>query len=420
MKKIVIIMLALFLSGQAKAVEVTKDGFTYKLTDEYTVDMNRVAVLIGCEKTGDIVVPDLIDITESDLPSMSRYLGEPISYLGEYSVLEEDGAFNSNQEITSVVLPKAMYSIRGFNKCYSLHSVVLPDSIKTINGWCFGDTWGLQSLEIPEGVTTIAYEAFYQSGVRNVSLPSTLTTIRNFAFDRCRNLQSIVVPESVTTLESGAFYLCEGMKSAQILCPLQTLPSTIFYDARNLKSVELPNTIETIGENAFNSCGSLTSFVFPENVKVIERGAFGDTGIEVLELPVSLDSIGDQAFASMRRNPGMGGLQLIRVHAVVPPKCAGDMVFTNYDNTDWRTYQEVPLEVPEESIEAYKNAPVWKNFSNICALGATTGVELSTTHAEQQQATDSYTLSGVKTKGQTKGLTLVRESNGSVKKVLVK
>ena len=414
MKKIVFIMLALFLSGQAKAVKVTKDGLTYKLTDRYTIDMHRIAVLIGCEKAGDIVVPDLIDITESDLPSMSRYLGEPISYLGEYSVLEEDGAFNSNQEITSVVLPKAMYSIRGFDKCYNLHSVELPDSIKTINGWCFGDTWGLQSLEIPEGVTTIEYEAFYQSGVRNVSLPSTLTTIRNFAFDRCRNLESIVVPESVTTLESGAFYLCEGMKRVQILCPLQTLPSTIFYHARNLESVELPNTIETIGGGAFDSCGSLASFVFPENVKVIESGAFGGTGIEVLELPASLDSIGDQAFASM------GGLQLIRVHAVVPPKCAGDMVFSNYYNTDWRTYQEVPLEVPEESIEAYKNAPVWKNFSNICALGATTGVELSTTHAEQQQATDSYTLSGVKTKGQTKGLTLVRESNGSVKKVLVK
>ena len=420
MKKIVFIMLALFLSGQAKAVKVTKDGLTYKLTDRYTIDMHRIAVLIGCEKAGDIVVPDLIDITESDLPSMSRYLGEPHTYLGEYSVLEEDGAFNSNQEITSVVLPKAMYSIRGFDKCYNLHSVELPDSIKTINGWCFGDTWGLQSLEIPEGVTTIEYEAFYQSGVRNVSLPSTLTTIRNFAFDRCRNLQSFVVPESVTTLESGAFYLCEGMKRVQILCPLQTLPSTIFYHARNLESVELPNTIETIGGDAFNSCGSLTSFVFPENLKVIESRAFGDTGIEVLELPVSLDSIGDQAFASMKRNPGMGGLQLIRIHAVVPPKCAGDMVFTNYNNTDWRTYQEVPLEVPAGSVEAYKNAPVWKNFSKIYAIGTTTDIEFPSVQTGQDETAASYTLNGVRTNGQTKGLILRREGNGKMKKVLVK
>ena len=210
------------------------------------------------------------------------------------------------------------------------------------------------------------------------------------------------------------------MKRVQILCPLQTLPSTIFYHARNLESVELPNTIETIGGDAFNSCGSLTSFVFPENLKVIESRAFGDTGIEVLELPVSLDSIGDQAFASMKRNPGMGGLQLIRIHAVVPPKCAGDMVFTNYNNTDWRTYQEVPLEVPAGSVEAYKNAPVWKNFSKIYAIGTTTDIEFPSVQTGQDETAASYTLNGVRTNGQTKGLILRREGNGKMKKVLVK
>ena len=71
----------------------------------------------------------------------------------------------------------------------------------------------LESLVIPEGVTTIGYQAFKgHANLKTVVLPSTLTTIEQEAFMECTALESLTIPASVTFIGSQALAYCTSLK----------------------------------------------------------------------------------------------------------------------------------------------------------------------------------------------------------------
>ena len=77
--------------------------------------------------------------------------------------------------------------------------------VTAIGNYAFSHT-GLTSVIIPEGVTTIGYNAFYEcENLTNVSLPSTLTSIGDYAFSNCENLTSVTLPKSLVTIGKSAF-----------------------------------------------------------------------------------------------------------------------------------------------------------------------------------------------------------------------
>ncbi len=64
---------------------------------------------------------------------------------------------------------------------------------------------------IPEGVKKIAEGAFKGSRVsklQTLHLPGTVTTIDKWAFDRCANLSAVIIPDSVTRISGDAFFEC--------------------------------------------------------------------------------------------------------------------------------------------------------------------------------------------------------------------
>lgn len=399
------------LEMKAQGPTVTFDGLTYSLTtssDPY--DIKRTAILVECAKKGDVVVPDFIDVKDSDVHEQTTTRSEPYSWEGRYAVESEYGAFrNHRQDFTSIVLPKGMKSITGFSDCQTLQSVVLPDSIKDLGYYYFYNTWALQSVTIPEGVVSLGERVFYQSGVSSVTLPSTLETIANSAFEACRNLRSIEIPASVHTLDFGIFSICDYLETAKILCPIEVLPQGMFGKCGSLEYVELPNTIKTIGAGAFGACTMLESITLPKDLTVIEETAFSYCHkLGEIDLPASLDSIGEKAFCDCN------GLKLITCRAIIPPKATTFDTFSDWWGTDQKIYQNAVLEVPAESVSAYKSAPVWKNFSTIVPIGTTTGIRTNTTLAE---SAETYNLNGMKVKGNSRGIAIKRQSNGEVKKV---
>lgn len=70
----------------------------------------------------------------------------------------------------------------------------------------------LDTLDIPEGITKIASNAFVYSDIKTINIPSTITKIGSKAFMGCTKLKQLYLPESVVSIDADAFYDCENIK----------------------------------------------------------------------------------------------------------------------------------------------------------------------------------------------------------------
>jgi hypothetical protein len=69
------------------------------------------------------------------------------------------------------------------------------------------------------------------------------------------------------------------------------------FTSQGLQFVSLPDTLRVIESFAFFGQWALTSVEFPSNLRTIEPEAFYLAGLESVDLPVGLESIGTVAFA---------------------------------------------------------------------------------------------------------------------------
>ena len=190
---------------------------------------------------------------------------------------------------------------------------VCPFSAMTIDG-----------VEQPTVVST--YE-FSTTGEHIVEYTLTdPTTIAEHVFENCDGLTSIVIPSGVTSIGQLAFYNCVG-----------------------LTSITLGSGVTSIGGNAFASCTSLTSVTIPNSVTSIGEAAFGGcSGLTSITIPSGVTSIGKYAFHLC------SSLTTVTVRATTPPTLDRDA----FDYANIYT-----IYVPSASVNTYKSAPNWANYS---------------------------------------------------------
>ena len=71
---------------------------------------------------------------------------------------------------------------------------------------------GLTTLNIPDTVTTIGIDAFWNcTALNSVTIPDSVKTIGMGAFSDCSNLTTISLTNSVTSFEIGAFSRCKKL-----------------------------------------------------------------------------------------------------------------------------------------------------------------------------------------------------------------
>ncbi len=140
----------------------------------------------------------------------------------------------------------------------SLQSVQLPDSVTTIGKRAFFHCSSLQSVNIPNGVTTIEWYAFRGClSLQSIDIPNDVVYIGMETFYGCKSLQSITIPNGVTTIGNGAFARCYSLQSVIIPIGVRTISSRAFYMCRSLQSIHIPNSVTDIGVNTFLGCYKL-------------------------------------------------------------------------------------------------------------------------------------------------------------------
>lgn len=105
--------------------------------------------------------------------------------------------------------------------------------------------------------------------------------------------------KQVTAIGESAFalgYSSEYVKKITVPAGITTIGGWAFDGCRNLESIELPGSLISIGDSAFARTG-LKSIVIPEGVKVLSKSSFSECmRLESIKLPNSLETIKQDSF----------------------------------------------------------------------------------------------------------------------------
>ena len=318
--------------------------------------------------------------------------------------------FQGCSGLTSLTLPAGITEIGdyAFWGCSGLTSLNLPAGITEIGEGTFYGCSGLTSLNLPAGITWIGYEAFSGcSGLTSLNLPAGITWIGYEAFSGCSGLTSLNLPAGITSIGWKAFEGCSGLTSLNLPAGITEIGSSAFEGCSGLTSLNLPAGITEIGNDTFSGCRGLTSLTLPAGITKIGSYAFdGCSGLTSLNLPAGITKIGDGAFR------GCSGLTSIYVYAEkVPEKGYRYDVFERVDA------KKCTLYVPMGTYDDYRLSYFGHYFENIVEFDAT-GIDKTTTSTDVEEVA-RYSVNGQRLSAPTKGLNIVKYSDGSVKKVAV-
>lgn len=198
--------------------------------------------------------------------------------------------------ITSADAKTVGVSRNGYSDDVVIPSTVAYDgntyTVTSIEWWAFSSCTSLTSVSLPSTITKIGTSAFVNcSNLSNIALPASLKEINQFAFSGCEAFTDIVIPEGVTYIGTSAFQSCLKLAHVSFPSTLTTM-ETAAFSSTGLVSVDIPASLETIPQQAFAQCDSLTTVTLHEGLKTIGEMAFwGDANIVEMRFPKSLEKI---------------------------------------------------------------------------------------------------------------------------------
>ena len=288
---------------------------------DFTIENGVLTAYTGSEKN--VVIPDTVTV------------------IGDGST----PIFGSGVE--SVVIPASVTEIaeNAFYTCTGLTSVTFAEGsqLKTIGNEAFYAANQLETLTIPEGVTSIGNHAFTATNkLQTITLPSTLTTVCGdawfgnlFAFGSQNSAPANLMAVNIASGNEqycsydGVVYAADGktllycpaakqtidwlagvekiapdafakttMEHIQLPDGLKAIQAYGFRGAQ-CTAVTVPGSVVSIGDSAFYNSSKLSQVVFADGIETIGNSAFSECcfrGDVVLTLPASLKSVGDSAF----------------------------------------------------------------------------------------------------------------------------
>lgn len=282
--------------------------------------------------------------------------------------------------VTSLVLPATITEIgQGAFAGTKITSVAIPASVTKIGESAFTECSQLKSVTIPASVTTIGQSAFANcTALETATITGAVTEIPTRAFAGCSALKTVVLPSSATSIGEEAFASTALQSLTLADCTaLASIGKWAFAGCNKLKSVVLPSPAPEMGEGAFyyntvlaadvtalqganteiadylytgNEAMTINNFDTTSVSTIGNYALQGLSGVSQLNLPASLESLGDHAMGYMT------GLSVINAEKLAAVPAVGEDVWDGVAQND------VTLNVTVAMKDAFSNADQWQDF----------------------------------------------------------
>lgn len=247
------------------------------------VIMTNAATSIGKEAFRDCrtlaMIPDMSKVEE---------IGERAFYnCAQLGLFDE----KKHLDLTSVT----NVSDEAFYGCKQIQSVMFSDKLVAIGNFAFANCTKLNSVNTPPNLSRLSYYSFDNTPwlTANKEMVDGITYLGTVAIG-CDNVQTLLFRDG--TLGIADYFKKQGKPKSVIL------PSTLRYigkrafNALSITSIDIPASVEAIGDEAFWACRQLGKIDLPSKLKQIGQQAFRACPFEEIVIPDEVESVGYRAF----------------------------------------------------------------------------------------------------------------------------
>lgn len=178
-----------------------------------------------------------------------------------------------------------------FNGNTTIKKAVVEEGVTVLGENLFYGCASLESVELPNTLTTIKYQAFFDTAIKSITIPASVTNIDiSWAFNGATKLESINVDNDNETYSSIDGVLFNKDQTMLYLFPMQKTYGNyqVVYT--------VPSTVTSIASGAFKGT-YVTTLKIPESVTVLQKDVFyGNQKLRYLYLPSTLTKIESGAF----------------------------------------------------------------------------------------------------------------------------
>ena len=232
------------------------------------------SAFIDCGSLEELIIPEGVTTIPQDMARNTPSL-KTVKLPSTIKTIKTT-AFRSSNLSGGIVIPEGCTTVEGyaFKGCSLLSSVYVPSTITSIGEQVFAECPKLTDICCKS--PTISKQMFYDcDSITNVTLENTVT-IGEQAFCNPSSgetfIETLILPEGITSIGNYAF---TRMQVTKLVIPstLVTLGNNIFDGCKKLETVVLLGS--TLGINMFNSCSSLKVLVLTENFTTCNSNAIG-------------------------------------------------------------------------------------------------------------------------------------------------